>query len=1018
MYIEKIKVMNMISNQTKNDEREMELVEKNELLLKKLILFFPSFMFDLWERPKLMALLLQNAEINDIKEYLAPLIMNNFYENILSSNFIEENLIYVLTLLLSEEINSLLYVEQNTNFLDGTCCGYLLEELRKKKDIQAFFKNIIIDSIENLEINYSNLKLNFEIDSLNTEFEEETKNSNSKKSINIDKIYLNTKINDVKFDDIINYENRKLMEAERINFNKKYIPPLNKQGCEEFAKNNKIDFNKSLYNLYSSQLDNSSDQKLYSNDQMISNINKYKKSLKLLYVYQNNFCRVIDFIDTIFEKIISNFHLLPYSIKCFSKIIILLVEQKFPEITEAEKIIFFAKFFFGRLLIPILRNPRTEAFISNIIISENTMNNLQLICDIISKFVSGELYTSDSCPGFTPFNWYFIEKSEILYKIFEHSSKVTLPNFIEDFINNKLPLDFEYDYFQQNKDEVINFRSVCFNIHEALALINITEQCKSQIFINSDTQKLEKTFDKLVSKNSKKIIEEIKNKENNVQELTQSETINKCPIASPKESDKSKKKTFYFLMTSLAINEDNKKLFEISQNTKSFSIPEIKDISNEENVNQNNIIKVKNFICSLLYNFDKLVKTNFEPGSIENTEKILEELNMLMKSSYFVMDGTIPFDWYINSIFEYLQKIPSNLIKNDCEELYKEIEKDINDSIAQLDFVKLSEILSKLDFAERWKIFYKENQTLLMDIILKEEVKKIINDEFIPVTIKFSCPDCVNGVFKIEPSTFKEKDKENIEKIQEHQILKGASLIFTIKEFIKKFPNLRYYQDFDDVDIFDLQDKLNLQKNMEIYFDFIFANLEHNKNLQNKFLEFNKIKENIIDYIMSKLYDKIFPSEPDQKDLTFLQQSLKFSWVKPNHLLGNKKQYVFGSFLKDMENTIKHLEIEKSIRKKLLIIDDLYNNMNFFYSFNGKKEIGVDDIVPILTYALINIHPITLYSNFKYMKIYSKIGKFWVEGSKLQQIESAIELIINLKYNNLNGITEKEFNEELNKNMK
>ena len=392
---------------------------------------------------------------------------------------------------------------------------------------------------------------------------------------------------------------------------------------------------------------------------------------------------------------------------------------------------------------------------------------------------------------------------------------------------------------------------------------------------------------------------------------------------------------------------------------------------------------------------------------------------MLMKSSYFVMDGTIPFDWYINSIFEYLQKIPSNLIKNDCEELYKEIEKDINDSIAQLDFVKLIEILSKLDFAERWKIFYKENQTLLMDIILKEEVKKIIHNEFIPVTIKFSCPDSVNGFFKIEPSTFKEKDKDNIEKIKEHQISKGASLIFTIKEFIRKFPNLRYYQDFNVADIFALQYKLNFQKNMEVYFDFIFANLEHNKRkLKNKYLEFKKIKENIIDYITSKLYDKIFPLEPVKKDLTIFQQAMNFSWVKPNHLLGNKKQYVFGSFLKDMENTIKHLEIEKSIRKKLLIIDDIYNNMNFFYSFNGKKEIGVDDIVPILTYALIKIHPITLYSNFKYIKIYSKIGKFWNEGNKLQQIESAIELIINLKYNNLIGITEKEFFEELNKNIK
>ena len=1010
MYIEKIKVMNMISNQTKNDEREMELVEKNELLLKNLILFFPSFMFDLWERPKLMALLLQNAEINDIKEYLAPLIMNNFYENILSSNFIEENLIYVLTLLLSEEINSLLYVEQNTNFLDGTCCGYLLEELRKKKDIQAFFKNIIIDSIENLEINYSNLKLNFEIDSLNTEFEEETKNSNSKKSINIDKIYLNTKINDVKFDDIINYENRKLMEAERINFNKKYIPPLNKQGCEEFAKNNKIDFNKSLYNLYSSQLDNSSDQKLYSNDQMISNINKYKKSLKLLYVYQNNFCRVIDFIDTIFEKIISNFHLLPYSIKCFSKIIILLVEQKFPEITEAEKIIFFAKFFFGRLLIPILRNPRTEAFISNIIISENTMNNLQLICDIISKFVSGELYTSDSCPGFTPFNWYFIEKSKIIYEIFEHATRVRLPNFIEDFIEDKLPSDYKYDYFQENKDEVINFRSICFNIHQAQTLLNTMDKCKTEIFGSPDTVYLEKSFQKLLSKNSKKIFDEITQKENSAQNTSKLK-LNFFE----KDATKKRPKLFYFLITSLATNNDYEKLFEISQLTKSFSLKEIKDLSNEENVLKNNIIKVKNFICNLLYNFDKLIKTNFEPGTIETTEKILEELNILMKSPYFVIDGSIPFDWYINSIFEYLKKIPTNLTQNDCEELYKEIEDEINNSLAQLDFLKFSAILEKLDFCERGKIYYKENQNILNDIKLKEEVREIIKNEFIPVKIKFSLNEDEKGVFQIEPSNFKKRDKESLEKKIIQESSKKYIFVYTIENFTKKFPNLIVYEDYFDADIFQIQKNLNFPENIDKYFNIVFNALESNENLKKRYPNMSKIKENIIDYVMSKIHDKIFPVEFNHLDSKIFQRSVTLSWIKPNHFLGNKKQYVFGSFLKDITKIYKQLEIEKSPRTKLLNMDEIFNDISFFYSFNGKDEIGMDEIIPLLSYAMIKIQPLILDSNLKFMKLYKDVGGNKFSGNKFEQLESVMELIINMKFSNLIGVTKEEFSENIRK---
>ena len=165
MYIEKLKVMNMILDREKYNDKIFELidVETQTNLLSDLKIIFSRLMFYLWEKPKIMALILKNAEIKDIKDYLANLVVNKFYENILSSTFIEENLIYVLTLLLHEEINSLLYAEQHSLFLDDTCSGYLLEELRKKKDIQTFFKNIITEPIENLETNFSNLKLNFDI---------------------------------------------------------------------------------------------------------------------------------------------------------------------------------------------------------------------------------------------------------------------------------------------------------------------------------------------------------------------------------------------------------------------------------------------------------------------------------------------------------------------------------------------------------------------------------------------------------------------------------------------------------------------------------------------------------------------------------------------------------------------------------------------------------------------------------------------------------------------------------------
>ena len=67
--------------------------------------------------------------MNDIKETLANLFMNNFYENILSSSFIEDNLMYVITMILADEIQNIESPKDFDKFLDDTSCGYFLKEL-------------------------------------------------------------------------------------------------------------------------------------------------------------------------------------------------------------------------------------------------------------------------------------------------------------------------------------------------------------------------------------------------------------------------------------------------------------------------------------------------------------------------------------------------------------------------------------------------------------------------------------------------------------------------------------------------------------------------------------------------------------------------------------------------------------------------------------------------------------------------------------------------------------------------
>lgn len=73
--------------------------------------------------------------------------------------------------------------------------------------------------------------------------------------------------------------------------------------------------------------------------------------------------------------------------------------------------------------------------------------------------------------------------------------------------------------------------------------------------------------------------------------------------------------------------------------------------------------------------------------------------------------------------------------------------------------------------------------------------------------------------------------------------------------------------------------------------------------------------DKIYDYIMGKIYDKIYPIEPSEEDNKIFQKSILLSWTQPKHFLKAKKEFVFGSFEKDSLELFRLLDAEKSPRK-------------------------------------------------------------------------------------------------------
>ena len=228
----------------------------------------------------------------------------------------------------------------------------------------------------------------------------------------------------------------------------------------------------------------------------------------------DNFYKVIDCITIIISNMLENLYLLPYSVKCICKIIAILIKKKFPNINIIEQNAFISKFFFAKLFLPFFLFPAYEALITNILISKKTVSNLKIISDILLQLMSGELYTNDiETDGFTPFNFFFIEKMPEVINIFKEIKTVNLPKFIEKLLNNQLPKDFKLKYFEENPEEIINHRSICFTIDDISAIMRTIELKKEFYFNDIGNKGLQKTYEKLCSNSSKYIINEISKKQ-------------------------------------------------------------------------------------------------------------------------------------------------------------------------------------------------------------------------------------------------------------------------------------------------------------------------------------------------------------------------------------------------------------------------------------------------------------------------------------------------------------------------
>lgn len=950
-----------------NDQKKYELLDIDNKLLGRLSMFLPKFFANLYEDPKIVSIIIKNSKPSEIQKTLLPLFGNNFYENILSSKYIQNNLMYVITLLLKNEINSLDNEYNPDKFLDiNSSCGYLLYELRAKDDTQIYIKKIIEDVVEQIdEYSYT---LCFDFEKINESIIDKFKdikyeiiNDDSKKRLSKGEI-----LNEI----VVKKLGNKLKnQNNNTDFSNKYLKDISVDNYFSNEEDIKEHYNSTIFTRkksYISHIDNYLTEK----------INKQKYQKEVLLFYQNDFYIVKNFIDKFIKNLLDNLNIIPYSIKLICKIISILLKKKFPNLLIIKHNAMISRFFFCSLFWPIIQDSRHGALIQNYAISKNTMKNLQIIIDIFLRFIMGRLFVSKDNYYLSPFNQYFIEKMPELMNFMENLMNVNIPKFLEDVLEDN-DQNYKFNINKENNEDGFIHRSICFSIHDLCDIINNISKTDNDKKVIEENESFKLCLDKILHKESQYMIEKIKRKE---------------------IEDENNQKLYYFLISDcLFLNDKIKNLFEIKQISNHFKINEIKKPKNDEENNKNLIIKVKNFISGLLFNFIILTREDFPKDCPMNINDILNELFVLSKIPNYIVDDTIPTQWYVSSILEIIPNLPEEMTNNNCQKLIEEMINEVNISIKELDFETLSFIHGKLNFTTRRKLSIQNTLDTIRRIDLNEKIESIINYE------KFESENNSKNELIIDYVII--EDQKHIRNIE----IKNSCYI---PAFIQDFPDFSIYQRYQDVDILKFEEDNSIPSQLLNYFNIINKHLEEDNNYSKEILK--EIKDKIYDYIMVKLYDKLFPPEPSEEDNKIYQNTILHSWAESKHFIKERPGSIYKSFLPDVIKYIKLIIKEKSPRKKIENLSNVLTSIKSVIDFNGGKGLlGVDDFIPILTFSLMKAQPYRLNSTIKYMILYNPFKNNGPESQNLTQLKLASEFLTNLSYENLN-ITKEEYDDKMN----
>ncbi|MBR3387929.1 MAG: hypothetical protein IKG84_06845, partial [Bacteroidales bacterium] len=555
--------------------------------------------------------------------------------------------------------------------------------------------------------------------------------------------------------------------------------------------------------------------------------------------------------------------------------------------------------------------------------------------------------------------------------------------------------------------------SICYNIYNLTTLLNIVKNNLSYILEN---------------KNEKNEISEFEIVYNNLKE--------KKDIFKKLKAAEGKNVNYYIYHELFYSKKFQEILFKTIKHGDIFSIKEIKDPENDEQKYLNNLIRCKNILCELLFKSENLSVIEFNNKNIDlnNVEQIITALSeyyknqSLLYQSYYSnknndtdinyndsnLDGNVvyqengglPLDWYSKTLLSCFQELNKDNNNSDInyKEIFLSLKNEIINTINKYNFEELAQDLENLKKIRYFINNFIEKQEQYKYLNTSTKIRNFIESEKIDVEIKFKYDTNEKKLIitKTEDginSKFQQLDEFFLAETSKEEVINCLN----IPEFIKKFPPLTLIAKRKKIDVFQIQNEIQIKRSLLSYLKIV---REH---ILKKFAkeEIEDVYVKVKTTIMIRLYEKLFPKTPSREDIIFYNQCRVLAWLEPRHL--KQANLFFDDFLPITTACFEQINNEKSAFGKLEVISKIFDAIYNVILFNKGGNFSTDDIAPILEYALIKAHPNRLYSNLKYLQIFMKKDKYTKDNMHFDYLNGYMNSLKNVKYTDFDDITEEEF---------